>query len=104
MFFSFLRLSNFLSVSTIDNSRRLCLYDIIFAQDNAIIIVKWSKALPDRESLLLLFYVLGISPLFPITALRAYMASVRKGPKFPPFQVSRAPLLILLTDSAARKH
>ena len=44
-FFSSLRLSNILphTTTTFDNTRHLCVVDVIFADSKAVIVLKWSK-------------------------------------------------------------
>ena len=46
-FYSFLRLSNILphSISSFDTTRHLCVCDVIFAQEFAVVIVNWSKTM-----------------------------------------------------------
>ena len=49
-FFSFLRLSNILphAISTFDNTRHLAKGDVIFDQDQVLLIIKWSKTMQKR--------------------------------------------------------
>ena len=48
-FFSFLRISNILpqAAKNFDKTRHLCVGDVVFAFQRAIIVVKWSKTLQD---------------------------------------------------------
>ena len=49
-FFSFLRISNILphAAKNFDKIRHLCVGDVVFAFQRAVIVVKWSKTLQDR--------------------------------------------------------
>ena len=82
-------------VSIFDHSRHLCRGYIILHK--IIIIVKWLKALQERQNITTIAIpVLGLSPLCPVTVLRAYMASVPKGPKFPSLlQLQKAILFMI---------
>ena len=78
-FFSFLRLSNNVphSTSTLDVSRHLARGDIIFGQDLAIIVVKWSKTNKFRDKVTKIsILVLTGSSLCPVAALRLLLEAV----------------------------
>ena len=52
VFYSFLRLSNILphSVSSCDTSSHLCIGDVIFVDQYAVVIIKWSKTMQDSSN------------------------------------------------------
>ena len=73
LFFSFLRLSNVLrhSVNTFDKTRQLARGDVIFTEDGALILIKWSKTIQDRKNFATIAIPdLGSSSLCPIKALK----------------------------------
>ena len=53
IFFSFLRLSNILphTISTFDNTRHLAKGDVIFDEDQVLLIIKWSKTMQNRQEI-----------------------------------------------------
>ena len=106
-FFSFLRISNILphAAKNFDKTRYLCVGDVVFAFQRAIIVVKWSKTLQDRvKTTTVDIPYLGASALCPIAALERMLATHPAHPDSPLFQIPQADLLSPLTDSAARKH
>ena len=71
-FYSFLRLSNILphSVSSFDSTRHLCVGDVIFADEYAIIMIKWSKTMQDRSKVASISIpALGSAIICPVSAL-----------------------------------
>ena len=105
-FFSFLRLSNIVphSTSTYDVFRHLAHVDIIFGNDLAIIVVKWSKTNQFRDKVARISIpVLSGSPLCPVTALRL-LQSVPGSPDDPLFTIFKQGSYVPLTDSMVRKH
>ena len=79
--------------------------DVIFAQQHATIIVKWSKTLQNRKtSTTIAIPVLGDSSLCPVKALKQMLHILPGDNNDPLFQVISAGRRIPLTDSAARKH
>ena len=77
-FFSFLRISNILphAAKNFDKTRRLCVGDVVFAFQRAIIVVKWSKTLQDRVKITTVdIPYLGASALCPIAALERMLAT-----------------------------
>ena len=106
-FFSFLRLSNILphTIKKIDKSRHLCVGDVVFAFQRAVIVVKWSETLQDRvKTTTVDIPFLGSSALCPISALKQMLSQYPSHPDSPLFQISQAASLTPLTDSVARKH
>ena len=106
-FFSFLRLSNILphTIKKFDKSRHLCVGDVVFAFQRAVIVVKWSKTRQDRvKTTTVDIPFLGSSALCPISALKQMLSQYPSHPDSPLFQISQAASLTPLTDSAARKH
>ena len=106
-FFSYLRISNILphAAKNFDKTRHLCVGDVVFAFQRAIIVVKWSKTLQDRvKTTTVDIPYLGASALCPIAALERMLAAHPAHLDSPLFQIPQADLLSPLTDSAARKH
>ena len=74
--FSFLRISNILhhTIASFDVSRQLARGDIIFGNDQATIIIKWSKTIQDRTNITTIHIpVLGNSPLCPVASLKSML-------------------------------
>ena len=106
-FFSFLRLSNMIphSVASFDLTRNLARGDIIFADDSAIIVVKWSKTLQDRKKTATISIPnLGNSELCPINALLNMFQKIPGHKNSPLFLLKKKTCITPLTDSVARKH
>ena len=106
-FFSFLRLSNIVthSTSTFDLSRHLARDDIIFGQDLAIIVVKWSKTNQFRHKVTRISIpVLSGSSLCPVAALKVLLQAVPSTQNDPLFTISKQNSLVPLTDSMVWKH
>ena len=95
-YFSFLRLSNILphTVTTFDYTRHLSKGDVIFAQDQVLLIIKWSKTMQNRQ-----LPMLGSSPLCPVAALRSLLLLFPGDSNDPLFQISR-----VQTQVPARRH
>ena len=107
IFFSFLRLSNVLphSVAAFDYTRHLTRGDLIFSENNATLIVKWSKTIQDRKQIsTLVIPGLGASPLCPIKALKAMIRQIPGEKNDPLFLLKLTTKVSILTDSTARKH
>ena len=107
LFFSFLRLSNVLphSINTFDNTRHLARGDVIFSQDGALILIKWSKTIQDRKNFATIAIPdLGASSLCPIKALRLMFHLYPAHEDSPLFLLPRPTQSSPLTDSTARKH
>ena len=105
-FFSFLRLSNILphSVASFDKSRHLCILDVIFGRDSALLVIKWSKTLQDRTTIASVSLpVLGSSPLCSVAALLR-MLHGRQHRKDEPLFQDKFQRGIPLTVSVAKKH
>ena len=106
-FFSFLRLSNVVphSTSTFDVSRHLASVDIIFGQDLAIILVKWSKTNQFRDKVARISIpVHSGSLLCPVAALKALPQAVPGTQSDPLFTIFNQDSFVPLTDSMVRKH
>ena len=106
-FFSFIRLSNILphAVYGFDATRHLCVWDVIFSDAGARVIIKWFKTIQDRVfSTTVNIPSLGASALCPIIPLRSMLASRQVHPDEPLFWLPVASQWLTLTDSRARKH
>ena len=72
-FFGFFRISNLVPTSKLSFNTKLhlCRGDVIFHEDIAIVLIKWSKTLqnPDQGSYIII-PSLGLSPLCPVTAIK----------------------------------
>ena len=106
-YFSFLRLSNILPhiITTFDNTRHLAKGDVIFAEDQVLLIIKWSKTMQTRQGIRTISLpMLGLLPLCPVAALRSLLFLFPGEPNDPLFQIPRAHAQVPLTDSVARRH
>ena len=106
-FFSFLRISNILphAAKNFDSTRHLCVGDVVFGFQRAVIVVKWSKTLQDHvKTTTVDIPYLGASALCPIAALQQMMATYPSHSDSALFQILQGKTLVPLTDSAARKH
>ena len=106
-FFSFMRLSNVLphSSAAFDITRHLTRGDVIFGQQFAAVIVKWSKTMQDRkETSAISILVLGDSVLCPIAALHQMFVFISASKNSPLFVLNKNGTIFPLSDFAARKH
>ena len=106
-YFSFLRLSNILphTTTTFDYTRHLSKGDVIFAQDQVLLIIKWSKTMQSRQEIRTISLpMLGSSPLCPVAALRSLLLLLPGEPNDPLFQIYRVHAQVPLMDSVARRH
>ena len=106
-FFSFLRLSNIIphSIPSFDLTRHLARGDILFADDTAVVLIKWSKTIQDRKKTATISIPnLGKSPLCPVNALLAMFERIPAGKNAPLFMLKKKTVVTTLTDSVARKH
>ena len=106
-YFSFLKLSNILphTVTGFGNSRHLAKGDIITAQDQVLVVIKWSKTIQNRQEIRTISLpTLGSSLLCPAKALRSLLACTSGDSNAPLFQIPRPHAFTPLTDSVARKH
>ena len=106
-YFSFLRLSNILphTVASFDYTRHLAKGDVIFAQDQVLLIIKWSKTMQNRQQIRTISLpMLGSSILCPVQALRSLLLSSSGNSNDPLFQIFRARTRVPLTDSVAHRH
>ena len=106
-YFSFLRLSNLLphTVGSFDPSRQLTRGDILFSNQGATLLIKWSKTLQTRSDIRTIpLPRLRDSPLCPVTSLYILLQSQSGTTNDPVFPISRSHGLVPLTDSVARKY
>ena len=106
-FFSFLRISNILphSLAAFDNIRHLARGDFLVSGDAAVLLLKWSKTIQDRKSILTIpLPNLGQSPLCQVTAIQKMIQNMPASPNDPLFIITKSNRLVPLTDSVARKH
>ena len=105
-YFSFLRLSNLLphTVSSFDPTRQLARGDILFPNQGATLLLKWSKTLQTRSDIRTIpLPWLRNSPLCPVASLYTLLQSQLGTSNDPVFRISRSHGLVPLTDSVARK-
>ena len=103
-FYSFLKLSNMLphSVASFDNTRHLCVGDVI--SQYAVIIIKLSKTIQDRSRVACISIpALDSATICPVSALTR-MLHIQTSPDDPFFQVTTRRGSTPLTDSVTRKH
>ena len=106
-FFSFLRLSNMVphAKNGFDPSRHLAQGDIIFSDNEAIVLVKWSKTIQSRDKVVrVVIPKLPGSKLCPVTALSNMLHLVPGSNNDPLFAIFKANTWSPLTDSMVRKH
>ena len=91
-------------MASFDYTRHLAKGDVIFAQDQVLLIVKWSKTMQNRQQIRTISLpMLGSSMMCPVEALRSLLFS-QGDSNDPLFQISRARTQVPLTDSVARRH
>ena len=106
-FFSFLRLSNIFphAKNGLDPSRHLARGDIIFSDNEAIVLVKRSKTIQSRDKVAhVVIPKFPGSKLCPVTALSNMWQLVTGSNNDPLFAIFKANKWSPLTDSAVRKH
>ena len=106
-YFSFLRLSSILphTLATFDTTMHLRVGDIIFSNQGAVIVVKWTKTFQDRCKVATVSLPnLGASSLCPIAALKIMLNSKYPDKDTPLFQIRHNSVVVPLTDSYACKH
>ena len=106
-FFSFLRLSNMVphAKNGFDPSRHLARGDVIFSDNEAIVLVKWSKTIQSRDKVVrVVIPKLPGSKLCPVTALSNMLRLVPGSNNDPLFAIFKANTWSPLTDSMVRKH
>ena len=106
-FFSFLRLSNMVphAKNGFDPSRHLARGDIIFSDNEAIVLAKWSKTIQSRDKVVpVVIPKLSGSKLCPVTALSNMLHLVSGSNNDPLFAIFKASTWSPLTDSIVRKH
>ena len=106
-FFSFLRLSNIVphAKNGFDPSRHLARGDIIFSDNEAIVLVKWSKTIQSRDKVArVVIPKLPGSKLCPVSALSNMLHLVPGSNNDPLFAIFKANQWSPLTDSMVRKH
>ena len=93
----------------------LCIYyvssfkargDFIFAEDSAVLLIKWSKTVQDRKQSVFTIPLpnLGASQLCPIRAITNMTQLFPAAPNGPLFVTPRNFTIVPLTDSVAGKH
>ena len=88
-----------------DLTRHLTRGDLIFSENSAVIIVKWSKTIQNRKNFTTITIPsLGASPLCPIDALQAMYRAIPLGNNSPLFCCDTNGQVAPLSDSTARKH
>ena len=106
-FFSFIRLSNIVPHrrAQYDKTRHLASGDVIFSSTEAIILIKLSKTIQFRDSVVTIRVLfLPGSYLCPVTALKAMIALVPGSDNDPLFATHIHDSVLPLTDSMVRKH
>ena len=106
-FFSFLRLSNILphTVNSFDSTRQLQRGDFIVAGQGAVLLIKWTKTMQDRNHTVTIpLPNLGNSSFCPIRAIQNMLLAYPASDQAPLFIIPRTSNLVPLTDSVARKH
>ena len=91
------------SVASFDKTRHLCVGDLIFSDQYAVIIIKWSNTIQDRSRVASISIPsLGSATIFPVSALTR-MLHTQTSPDDPLVQVTTRRGSTPLTDSVARK-
>ena len=106
-FFSFLRLSNMVphAKNGFNPSRHLARGDIIVSDNEAIVLVKWSKTIQFRDKVAcVVIPKLPGSKLCPVTVLSNMLHLVPGSNNDPLFAIFKANTWSPLTDSMVRKH
>ena len=106
-FFSFLRLSNLVphAASAFNPLKHLAQADVMFYQQTAVILVKWSKTMQSNNTVrLLTIPKLSGSVLCPVTAIRNLLAITPSARNRPLFQYKLGTNWIPLTDTRVRRH
>ena len=98
------RLSNLLphTVGSFDPTRQLARGDVLFTNEGATLLIKWSKTLQCRTDIRTVIILwLKNSPLCPVTSLYIPFQSQPGSVNQPVFRISRCHGLVSLTDSVA---
>ena len=106
-YFSFLRLSNLFphTVGSFDPTRQLARGDMLFSNQGATLLIKWSKTLQTRSDIRTIpLPWLRDSPLCPVTSLYTLLQTQSGTTNDPVFRISRSHGLVPLTNSVARKY
>ena len=80
------RLSNMLphSIGSFDITRQLCRADVVFGENKAVLLVKWSQTIQDRTTTKTITIPhLGNSILCPVTAIKKLLCLTPGGPNDP---------------------
>ena len=89
-------------MSSFDTTRHLCY--VIFADQYAVVIIKWSKTMQDRSRVASISIpALGSAIICPVSAL-THMLQIHTSPDDPLFQITTRRGRTRLIDSVARKH
>ena len=105
-FFAFLRLANLVPHARKDFSiiKHLCRGDIIFKENRAIVMIKWSKTLQSKNTIRLISVPRLGSVICPVAALKKLLKISPGDNNTPLFQILVGRAWFPLTDSAVRKH
>ena len=105
-YFSFLRLSNLCPHTIQDFSpmRHLAQGDVIFQNNSAVLVIKWSKTLQLRKTMHILYLPFLNNDICPILALKQLLSSSPAGSNLPLFQFHSANGWAPLTDVRVRKN
>ena len=106
-YFTFLRISNFgpHKMADFDHTRHLARGDVFFCFPGAKILVKWTKTIQSRDSVKFVkIPSVGLSPLYPVTALQNVLKLCPGQGKAPLFQVKVNKVWNPVTDSKIRHH
>ena len=106
-FFGFFRLSNLTphTVNGFDSLKQFSGGDVIFGKKKAVLLLKWSKTLQDRDQVRSVVLPKLHNPLIcPVRALQGIFQLYNPSPNEPLFQYPGPSGWIPLTDSRVRKH
>ena len=105
-FFAFLKLSNLVpsSINMYDKLRHLSRGDFIIVNNQAFVIIKWSKTLQAQsDHAVIQLPTLGSSELCPVKAIKCMMDKVPLPPHSPMFVLPCGGSHVCLTESKVRK-
>ena len=106
-FYSFLRLLNLVphAVSQYSPLKYLSRGDVIFRPGKAVILVKWSKSMQNKDQVKLITVpTISNCSLCPVSALNNLLLLTPKGANLPLFQIKVAQEWVPLTDSRVRRY
>ena len=105
-FFSFLRLSNLVphSLHSFDYLKHLTQDDVFFRDRSAVILVKWTKTMQNKDQIKLITIPKLNNLLCPVGALQEVLRLVPRRKNAPLFQILDNSAWIPLTDTRVRRH